>query len=177
MSTVSTLCLTTRNSVMKIKYHTRIHMYPVIWKNESVRVYPMEAASIKRRHRGPTHTHTHTYICTHQQQHTHIRTHAHTNNNTHHQISSTYFAIIGNVCKVITVVINYFMWDLHASPKGLGFLAMSLVSSHTRARTRTHTRARTYTNTCTRHVHSACMHTTVVFSSIFPFYIYIYMFA
>jgi len=46
------------------------------------------------------------------------------------KISATYFAIVGNVCKVITVAINYFMWDLHASPQGLGFLAMSLVAAY-----------------------------------------------
>lgn len=46
------------------------------------------------------------------------------------QVTSTYFAIIGNVCKVISVVINYFMWDQHASPMGLGFLFLSLVAAY-----------------------------------------------
>jgi len=46
------------------------------------------------------------------------------------KISATNFAIVGNVCKVITVAINYFMWDLHASPLGLCFLAVSLIGAY-----------------------------------------------
>jgi len=46
------------------------------------------------------------------------------------QVTSTYFAIIGNVCKVISVVINYLMWDFHASPLGLGYLGLSLVAAY-----------------------------------------------
>ena len=34
------------------------------------------------------------------------------------QVTATYFAIIGNVCKVISVIINYLMWDKHATPIG-----------------------------------------------------------
>jgi len=46
------------------------------------------------------------------------------------QVTATYFAIIGNVCKVISVIINYLMWDKHASPLGLSFLGLSLVAAY-----------------------------------------------
>lgn len=46
------------------------------------------------------------------------------------QVTATYFAIIGNVCKVISVVINYFIWDKHATPVGLSFLGLSLVAAY-----------------------------------------------
>merc|ERR1712048_804829 len=46
------------------------------------------------------------------------------------EVTATYFAIIGNVCKVISVIINYLMWDKHASPEGLGFLALSLIAAY-----------------------------------------------
>ena len=34
-------------------------------------------------------------------------------------VSATYFAVIGNVCKFVTIIINYLIWDKHASPFGL----------------------------------------------------------
>jgi len=34
-------------------------------------------------------------------------------------ISATYFTVVGNTCKVLTVLINVTMWDNHATPGGL----------------------------------------------------------
>ena len=45
------------------------------------------------------------------------------------QVSATYFTVIGNVCKVITVLINVMIWDKHASPKGLACLFMCLAAA------------------------------------------------
>ena len=44
-------------------------------------------------------------------------------------ISATYFTVIGNVCKVITVLINVAIWEKHASPTGLGCLFMCLFAA------------------------------------------------
>lgn len=44
--------------------------------------------------------------------------------------SSTQMAIIGNVCKVLTVVINFAIWDKHASPAGLFSLLICLVAAY-----------------------------------------------
>jgi len=45
------------------------------------------------------------------------------------QVSATYFTVIGNVCKVLTVLINVCIWDKHASTQGLGFLMLCLVAA------------------------------------------------
>lgn len=45
-------------------------------------------------------------------------------------VSATYFTVIGNTCKVLTVFINVFMWDLHASPMGLASLFVCLVGAY-----------------------------------------------
>ena len=45
-------------------------------------------------------------------------------------VSATCFTVIGNVCKVVTVLINVFIWDKHASPTGLAFLFGSLVCAY-----------------------------------------------
>ena len=45
-------------------------------------------------------------------------------------VSSTYMAIIGNMCKVITVIINFFLWDKHANLYGLCFLGLCLVCAY-----------------------------------------------
>ena len=37
-------------------------------------------------------------------------------------VSATSFTVIGNVCKILTVLINISIWDKHASPLGLGAL-------------------------------------------------------
>jgi hypothetical protein len=35
-----------------------------------------------------------------------------------------------NVCKIATVVINYAIWDFHASPTGIAFLVVSLICAY-----------------------------------------------
>ena len=34
-------------------------------------------------------------------------------------VSATYFTVIGTVCKILSVLINYLIWEKHASPLGL----------------------------------------------------------
>lgn len=41
-------------------------------------------------------------------------------------VSATSFAILGNVCKVLTVFINICVWDKHASSVGVAFLLLCL---------------------------------------------------
>ena len=45
-------------------------------------------------------------------------------------VSATYFTVIGNTCKVLTVFINVVMWDLHATPAGLFSLFICLVGAY-----------------------------------------------
>jgi GDP-mannose transporter len=45
-------------------------------------------------------------------------------------VSATYFSVIGNVCKIITILINYFMWDHHANLTGLACLMLCLVAAY-----------------------------------------------
>jgi solute carrier family 35 protein len=45
-------------------------------------------------------------------------------------VSSTYMAIVGNICKVITVIINFFIWDKHANVYGMIALAICLVCAY-----------------------------------------------
>jgi len=45
------------------------------------------------------------------------------------QVSATCFTVIGNVCKVITVLINITIWDKHATYAGLACLAVSLLAA------------------------------------------------
>eukprot|EP00302_Diacronema_sp_CCMP2436_P032156 CAMPEP_0179997992 /NCGR_PEP_ID=MMETSP0984-20121128/8438_1 /TAXON_ID=483367 /ORGANISM="non described non described, Strain CCMP 2436" /LENGTH=332 /DNA_ID=CAMNT_0021917635 /DNA_START=52 /DNA_END=1050 /DNA_ORIENTATION=+ len=45
------------------------------------------------------------------------------------QLSATSFTVVGNACKVISVLINVFIWDKHASPIGLGMLAITLTGA------------------------------------------------
>jgi len=42
-------------------------------------------------------------------------------------ISATYFTVIGNTCKVITVALNIIVWDKHATPEGVMSLFLCLV--------------------------------------------------
>ena len=44
-------------------------------------------------------------------------------------VSATSFTVIGNVCKILTVVINISIWDKHASPVGLAALFVCLAAS------------------------------------------------
>ena len=42
-------------------------------------------------------------------------------------ISATSFSVIGNICKVLTILVNIMMWDQHASkrpPGAVGFAAL-----------------------------------------------------
>ena len=45
-------------------------------------------------------------------------------------VSATYFTVIGNSCKVITIVINCTIWDKHASPFGLCCLLICLICAY-----------------------------------------------
>ena len=45
-------------------------------------------------------------------------------------VSATYFSIIGNACKIITIVINSTIWANHASPTGIGCLLISLAGTY-----------------------------------------------
>ena len=40
-------------------------------------------------------------------------------------VSATYFTIIGNVCKILTIIINVSIWDKHATPQGIVCLLVS----------------------------------------------------
>ena len=44
-------------------------------------------------------------------------------------ISATSFAVVGNVCKLSTLVINYVICDKHASSRGLGAWCVTLVGA------------------------------------------------
>ena len=44
-------------------------------------------------------------------------------------VSATHFTVIGNICKVLTVLINVCIWDKHATPTGIGFLMLCLVAA------------------------------------------------
>lgn len=41
-------------------------------------------------------------------------------------ISATSFTLVGNACKIISVILNYYIWDKHTSRLGLCFLVMCL---------------------------------------------------
>lgn len=42
------------------------------------------------------------------------------------QLSATAFTVLGNACKIFSVVINVFIWEKHASMVGLAFLGLTL---------------------------------------------------
>jgi len=42
-------------------------------------------------------------------------------------ISATYFTVLGNTCKVITVTLNIIIWDKHATPEGVMSLLLCLI--------------------------------------------------
>lgn len=46
-------------------------------------------------------------------------------------VSATYFTVIGTICKILSVLINYMMWEKHASPTGLLALAFCIGSAST----------------------------------------------
>jgi len=45
-------------------------------------------------------------------------------------ISATYFTIVGNACKLLTVVINQMIWDKHANKIGVASLMFCLVCAY-----------------------------------------------
>ncbi|KAL7517172.1 hypothetical protein ACHAWX_002119 [Stephanocyclus meneghinianus] len=45
-------------------------------------------------------------------------------------LSAASFTVVGNVCKVLTIVINVSLWDKHASPFGIGCLLFCLVAAY-----------------------------------------------
>eukprot|EP00510_Aplanochytrium_minuta_P002650 CAMPEP_0184013536 /NCGR_PEP_ID=MMETSP0954-20121128/5076_1 /TAXON_ID=627963 /ORGANISM="Aplanochytrium sp, Strain PBS07" /LENGTH=110 /DNA_ID=CAMNT_0026293753 /DNA_START=667 /DNA_END=999 /DNA_ORIENTATION=+ len=45
-------------------------------------------------------------------------------------VSAAYFTVIGNTCKVLTVLLNHFMWDLHATPCGVAALMTCLAAAY-----------------------------------------------
>mmetsp|Transcript_11471 Transcript_11471/g.29139 ORF Transcript_11471/g.29139 Transcript_11471/m.29139 type:complete len:242 (+) Transcript_11471:1-726(+) len=45
-------------------------------------------------------------------------------------VSATFFTILGNVCKVLSIVINVLLWDRHASPFGIGCLLFCLTAAY-----------------------------------------------
>ncbi|MEW5297977.1 MAG: hypothetical protein WDW38_003726 [Sanguina aurantia] len=44
-------------------------------------------------------------------------------------VSATMFTIVGICCKIVTVIINYFLWDKHASLEGIGCLMVCVLAS------------------------------------------------
>jgi GDP-mannose transporter len=45
-------------------------------------------------------------------------------------VSATYFTVIGNFCKILTVAINVVIWDKHASPAGMLCLACAMGAAY-----------------------------------------------
>lgn len=45
------------------------------------------------------------------------------------QASATTYSIIGNVCKLLTILINLMIWDRHANAHGLACLGMTLLAA------------------------------------------------
>jgi len=45
------------------------------------------------------------------------------------QASATTYSIIGNVCKLLTILINVLIWDRHADARGLSFLGVTLAAA------------------------------------------------
>ena len=48
---------------------------------------------------------------------------------TRKQVSATTFTVIGNVCKFLTITINFFIWDNHATMYGLFALSVCVIAS------------------------------------------------
>lgn len=46
------------------------------------------------------------------------------------QVSATYFTIIGNICKIASIVVNVLIWDKHATPTGMVGLLICLVFAY-----------------------------------------------
>lgn len=48
---------------------------------------------------------------------------------TRKQVSATTFTVIGNVCKFLTITINYFIWEHHATSYGIMALSVCVIAS------------------------------------------------
>eukprot|EP00924_Labyrinthula_sp_SR-Ha-C_P009417 snap_masked-scaffold_2-processed-gene-23.35-mRNA-1 protein AED:0.03 eAED:0.03 QI:0/-1/0/1/-1/1/1/0/295 len=44
-------------------------------------------------------------------------------------LSAAYFTVVGNTCKVLTIILNHLYWDKHATPQGLMSLGVCLVAA------------------------------------------------
>ena len=44
-------------------------------------------------------------------------------------ISATSFSLVGNICKIITILVNILIWDKHAGTEGVGALLLCLAAS------------------------------------------------
>lgn len=44
------------------------------------------------------------------------------------QVSATYFTVIGIVCKLLTVLVNFLVWDKHAGPAGIACLLVCVLA-------------------------------------------------
>lgn len=45
------------------------------------------------------------------------------------RISAAYFTVIGNTCKVLTIILNHLWWNKHATPAGIASLFVCLVAA------------------------------------------------
>jgi GDP-mannose transporter len=39
-------------------------------------------------------------------------------------VSATLFTVVGILCKIVTVIINFMIWDKHATLEGVAFLML-----------------------------------------------------
>ena len=62
-------------------------------------------------------------------------------------VSATSFTVVGNVCKILTVLINISIWDKHASPLGLTALLVCLAAAATYQQCATHAHTAHHTHT------------------------------
>merc|ERR1712176_612670 len=44
-------------------------------------------------------------------------------------VAATTFTVIGNVCKIFTMLINFMIWDMHAQPISMAFLVLSFAGA------------------------------------------------
>lgn len=45
-------------------------------------------------------------------------------------LTAAHFTVVGNVCKILTIFINFLMWDKHASPIQLMALGLCLICAY-----------------------------------------------
>lgn len=49
---------------------------------------------------------------------------------TRHAVSATLFTVIGNVCKFLTILVNFAVWDKHATDIGVVFLIICIMAAY-----------------------------------------------